>query len=353
MIRNPESKERKPQLIGRIEYSRADFNDAIILTDEDGLITVSTDRAIKIWIKRETGKYWPTVDITTDSCGTCLNYHSESRRLFIGLENGTILEYAVSEDYNKMTLIKQYQAHQSKVTNVYYTLESDWILSTSQDKFFTWHSTDNSQRIGSYLANASCFCLAYDTPSKHCFIGDSSGNISFIKLSNTGCEFIANLSGHEAAISSLFWDVDKKYLFSASFDKKVIAWDIGGQKGQAYDLEGHSSRVYSVIYSSLTCQLITGSEDCRIGCWDMMTKRIESPLWKTSDICELCSRPFFWNVKEMWTKKQVGLRQHHCRLCGSAVCDTCSPHKSTLPKLGQEVEVRICIKCYPTIVAEE
>lgn len=41
----------------------------------------------------------------------------------------------------------------------------------------------------------------------------------------------------------------------------------------------------------------------------------------------------------------AGLRQHHCRQCGRAVCDDCSPHRSVLPVLGFEYEVRICIEC--------
>lgn len=47
----------------------------------------------------------------------------------------------------------------------------------------------------------------------------------------------------------------------------------------------------------------------------------------------------------MFDQKQIGLRQHHCRCCGRAVCADCSPHKSVLPAYGFEYEVRICIDC--------
>jgi WD40 repeat protein len=50
---------------------------------------------------------------------------------------------------------------------------------------------------------------------------------SFLKLTDNGCEFIANLNGHEASVKAMAWDPSRKYLFSASFDKKVIVWDIG------------------------------------------------------------------------------------------------------------------------------
>ena len=51
-------------------------------------------------------------------------------------------------------------------------------------------------------------------------------------------------------------------------------------------------------------------------------------------------RPFFWNLKSMYDQKQMGLRQHHCRRCGKAVCDYCSAKRSTLTDRGHEYPVR-------------
>lgn len=250
-------------------------------------------------------------------------------------------------------MIKRYLAHTSRVTSVYYSLEHDWVLSTSRDKYFTWHSTDSSKRIGAYATSSWCSCLAYDTQSKHCFVGDASGNISFIKLTDNGSQFIANLSGHEATVSSLSWDASRKFLYSSCHDKKVIVWDIGGQKGVTYDLEGHKDRVNRLFYSALTRQLVSASDDCKLVVWDMMAKRSENPQWSTSDDCEFCKRPFFWNIKSMWEQRKVGLRQHHCRRCGVAVCDPCSNYRTTLPVLGHEYEVRVCSKCIKEVTNEE
>ena len=85
----------------------------------------------------------------------------------------------------------------------------------------------------------------------------------------------------------------------------------------------------------------------------MMAKRIETPVWRESDNCEYCQRPFFWNVKAMWENKTVGIRQHHCRRCGAAICDTCSNFRTTLPQYGHEFEVRVCSKCVDKVTNEE
>jgi len=354
-IKNPKesTREKKLTLIDRVDGLDCDVLAAQILPKEDGFISVNDDRSIRIWLKRETGKYWPSVCHYAERVPTCLFYHPEPRRLFVGIDNGNILEFAVGEDYNKVTLIRQYLAHQGKVTSVYYSLEHDWVLSTGKDKYFAFHSTDNARRIGSYSASSPTTAIVYDTPSRHCFVGDESGNITFLKLTDSGCEFKANLNGHESTISSLSWDAEKKFLFSASHDKTIICWDIGGQKGTTYDLQGHRDRVQSIIYLPLSRQLMSASDDGFIVVWDMKAKRLESPQWKESDWCEFCKKPFFWNVKAMWESKIVGKRQHHCRRCGAAGCDECTREKVQLPILGHEFPVRVCNNCAASVKDDE
>ena len=56
-----DANEKKPVLIDRIEITDTDVNAACILPNENGFISVADDRTIRIWLKRDTGKYWPSV----------------------------------------------------------------------------------------------------------------------------------------------------------------------------------------------------------------------------------------------------------------------------------------------------
>ena len=118
------------------------------------------------------------------------------------------------------------------------------------------------------------------------------------------------------------WDAARKFLFSSSYDKTIICWDIGGQKGTTYDLEGHKDRVHSLVFVSPSStssmsglaqqqprQLVSGSDDQMLVVWDMNAKRSENPQWREADACEYCERPFFWNLKQMYlrTKKKKNL----------------------------------------------
>jgi WD40 repeat protein len=60
-----------------------------------------------------------------------------------------------------------------------------------------------------------------------------------LKLENSGATLITTLKGHTGSIHTMAWDSEKQLLFSGSFDQSVIVWDIGGQQGTAYELQGH------------------------------------------------------------------------------------------------------------------
>lgn len=70
-----------------------------------------------------------------------------------------------------------------------------------------------------------------------------------------------------------------------------------------------SGKLRSLLYSSHTRKLISSDDEGKVGVWDMTMDRQETAEWAPGSACEKCGIPFFWNVKEMWTQKTVGVRQ--------------------------------------------
>ncbi|XP_052658704.1 WD repeat and FYVE domain-containing protein 1 isoform X5 [Harpia harpyja] len=130
-------------------------------------------------------------------------------------------------------------------------------------------------------------------------------------------------------------------------------WDIGGRKGRTLLLQGHHDKVQAICYIQLTRQLVSCSADGGIAVWNMDISREEAPQWLESDSCQKCEQPFFWNIKQMWDTKTLGLRQHHCRKCGQAVCGKCSTKRSSYPIMGFEFQVRVCDACFESIKDED
>ena len=60
----------------------------------------------------------------------------------------------------------------------------------------------------------------------------------------------------------------------------------------------------------------------------------QPPRWEESEECKLCHKQF-----------GAFTREHHCRRCGAAVCQQCSPSRLRLPHLGINERVRVCRGC--------
>ncbi|KAB0345544.1 hypothetical protein FD754_022470 [Muntiacus muntjak] len=243
--------------------------------------------------------------------------------------------------------------HQSRVTMIQFVLELEWVLSTGQDKQFAWHCSESGQRLGGYRTSAVASGLQFDVETRHVFIGDQSGQVTILKLEQENCTLVTTFRGHTGGVTALCWDPVQRVLFSGSSDHSVIMWDIGGRKGTAIELQGHNDKVQALSYAQHTRQLISCGGDGGIVVWNMDVERQETPEWLDSDSCQKCDQPFFWNFKQMWDSKKIGLRQHHCRKCGKAVCGKCSSKRSPIPLMGFEFEVRVCDSCHEAITDEE
>uniref|UniRef100_A0A3B5PY42 WD repeat and FYVE domain containing 2 n=1 Tax=Xiphophorus maculatus TaxID=8083 RepID=A0A3B5PY42_XIPMA len=349
----PRPQARKPCLLSKIEAFQEVVTAAAIIPKEDGVISVSEDRTIRVWLKRDSGQYWPSVYHTMPSSCSCMSFNPETRRISVGMDTGSICEFILSEDYNKMTPALTYQAHQGRVAVVLFVLEMEWLLSTGQDRNFTWHCSESGQQLGTYRTAAWVSGLQFDVETRHAFVGDQSGQVTILKLEQDSCSLVTTFKGHTGNVTALCWDPAQRVLFSGSSDHSIIMWDIGGRKGTAIELQGHNDKVQGLCYASHTRQLISCSSDGSIVIWNMDVTRQETPEWLDSDSCQKCEQPFFWNFKQMWDSKKIGLRQHHCRKCGQAVCGKCSSKRSTIPLMGFEFEVRVCDSCHESITDED
>jgi len=346
------SPDAKPELLNKVEGGSEEVHAAILIPDQDGIISISSDRSVRLWLLRDSGQYWPSVCHYMGAAATAIHYRHQSMQLFIGLDNGTVSEFIVSEDYNRMDHARDYHAHQSRVTGIHVTSEG-WVCSVARDRYFQFHNCKNGQRLGGYSCSAWCTALSYDEGAKYAFIGDYSGSITVVQLSENGVKLINVLKGHSGSIQSLCWDQSQGWLYSGSYDSSVFIWDIGGRKGTVFELNGHRNKVNTVHYVPSVKKLMSTGEDSTLVVWDLNKNRVESADWAESDICQLCNKPFYWNFQAMYQQKQIGLRQHHCRKCGKAVCDSCSTKKCPLPGRGHEFPVRVCEDCYIKVTEDE
>lgn len=68
-----------------------------------------------------------------------------------------------------------------------------------------------------------------------------------------------------------------------------------------------SNKVTGLCYAGGSRKLFSAGADGTVGCWDMTTRRKETPAWQESDTCHLCRKPFFWNIRAMMDQRQLGI----------------------------------------------
>ncbi|VDN21177.1 unnamed protein product [Gongylonema pulchrum] len=51
----------KPVLLHKIEGQVSRINAVYLLAAEEGLITASDDRSVRVYLKRENGQFWPSI----------------------------------------------------------------------------------------------------------------------------------------------------------------------------------------------------------------------------------------------------------------------------------------------------
>jgi len=262
---------KKPVLVGKVEGFTEDLNEALLLPGEDGVITAGDDKTVQIWLKRDSGQYWPSVCQYVPSQATTIHIHR--RDILVGLENGTILIYELATDCNKLDHKIDILSHVGRVTGIFYT--NGRILSVSRDKSFVWADERTGNVVANHTFTAWCTALQFDHSSSHAFVGDFSGQITMFKIESNSMSLVTTFKGHTGSVRCLYWEPSLNLLFSGAFDQNVNVWDIGGGKGTVYELQGHKGKVTGLAYVNKSSQLISGGEDAVLVAWNMRLPRLE------------------------------------------------------------------------------
>lgn len=135
-------------------------NMAFILNEEEGgVISISDDKTVRIWLKRENGNYWPSVCHIMPAPASAMDLDQSSRRLFVGTELGGITEFTIADDLNKLTAERSFPAHQMRVTAITYVPELNVLLSVSKDKSFHYYCTQTTRKLGEFIVPAAATSL--------------------------------------------------------------------------------------------------------------------------------------------------------------------------------------------------
>ncbi|OON15295.1 WD domain, G-beta repeat protein, partial [Opisthorchis viverrini] len=159
LIQDGSHDTRRPELVFKIDGFGCDVNDALFLPGKECIVTGTEDRSLRVWMRRDTGRFWPSAMEVLPSPVTCLTYCSEARQIYAGLDNGTVVEFILAEDLNHLQHKRDYLSHTARVNAIISALDMKWIISTSKDRTVAWYSSETGKHLSGYQLEAAGTCL--------------------------------------------------------------------------------------------------------------------------------------------------------------------------------------------------
>ena len=91
----------RPELVNKIEAQTGEINGIVQMPGKDAILSVSSDRSVRVWLLRDSGQYWPSICHYMGGAATALHYNHQHRKVFVGLDNGMIsVRLSLSYRYN-------------------------------------------------------------------------------------------------------------------------------------------------------------------------------------------------------------------------------------------------------------
>lgn len=73
-----------------LKVAKPIFNISLIYLPNTFIVLFLNFRSVRVWLKRDSGQYWPSICNYLPSPAVDLFYRPITRQLFVGQENGTI-----------------------------------------------------------------------------------------------------------------------------------------------------------------------------------------------------------------------------------------------------------------------
>jgi len=208
--------------------------------NKNELITIGNDRTLKITddVSQKT-----LASIQLPARPICLTLYSEKQKVFIGLEDGTILQVSLH----------------------------DQVIGTV-------HKLEVKPSSITVSANASLLA-----------IGSVDGSIHVIPISGSS-HHMFTLNQHISTVTSLCFDNNGKKLVSASLDGLIYLWDINHPDNKPMTFKEHESWVWSVSFNPTENLFCSGGKDKHVYAYvateDELVKKIEPNVKRNLTLAE-------------------------------------------------------------------
>ncbi len=174
--------------------------------------------------------------------------------------------------------IHTYMGHSKAVRAIAFSPDGKFIASASSDRTIKlWSVSSGLELATSDEFDSAIKSIAFSPNGLLLAVGNSDGVIEVETFNSITGKFkkVIELYGHKEGISSVVFSSDSKTIASGSIDDTIKLWD--AQTGQEFrTLTGHSANVSSVSFTPSGEEVISAGYDGLIKIWSVKDSRLST-----------------------------------------------------------------------------
>ena len=70
----------RPELINKVDASTGEVTGIVQMPGKDAILSISSDRSVRVWLRRDSGQYWPSICHYMGGAATSLHYSQYNSR---------------------------------------------------------------------------------------------------------------------------------------------------------------------------------------------------------------------------------------------------------------------------------
>jgi len=193
----------------------------------------SPDQPEIILHTEEKGEWVPVCTLYFEVAVTAMVYGADHRTLTIGLDDGRLYIYSVSD--HTFRVKKECNQHSDRVTGLAYDQSQTMILSCSKDKTLKAYDLTSKEVTSVQKCESSLQCMTIDRALNQVLVGCVDGSILVFKFdpSRAGDQQLTrvhSMSRHTGPVTCLVFDEQERYLFTGSQDNTVGIFQIEAEE---------------------------------------------------------------------------------------------------------------------------